>query len=305
MQEAMRKKNRTSSKNTFKPKSGNDNSKKNDLKGNEFTLKKFFASFKDQRLRKIFGLLLVIIAFYLFLSFSSYLVNWKTDDSLINDRTFNIELLGDTQIKAQNLMGRLGAITAHLFIKKWFGVSSFLFSLMFFVVGFKLMTRISVLPLWKTLRYSFFTMIWLSVALGFIFTRGEGLLLGGTFGYQSNIWLNGILGKVGTGFIILFALASFLIVVFNINTYHYRMLMDLLRGSDKKKADDELVIDENDETSENEQLPDVIDEYNEDDKFEEEFDSETAILERIRQRENQGNENDEFFEYDVAENGKR
>ncbi|MBW6478497.1 MAG: DNA translocase FtsK [Bacteroidales bacterium] len=300
----MRKKNnKTSSKNTFKPKSGNDNSKKNDLKGNEFTLKKFFASFKDQRLRKIFGLLLVIIAFYLFLSFSSYLVNWKTDDSLINDRTFNIELLGDTQIKAQNLMGRLGAITAHLFIKKWFGVSSFLFTLMFFVVGFKLMTRISVLPIWKTLRYSFFSMIWLSIALGFVFTRGEGLLLGGTFGYQSNIWLNGILGKVGTGFIILFALASFLIVVFNINTYHYRKLMDLFRGKDKGKAIEDSGI-QTDENTEDESYPDVIDDYNKSDSDEDdEFDSETAIMERIRERENQGGENDPFFEYNVGENG--
>ncbi len=303
----MRKKNKTSSKNTFKPKSGNDNSKKNDLKGNEFTLKKFFASFKDQRLRKIFGLLLVIVAFYLFLSFSSYLVNWKTDDSLINDRTFNIELLGDTQIKAQNLMGRLGAITAHLFIKKWFGVSSFLFTLMFFVVGFKLMTRISVLPVWKTLRYSFFSMIWLSVALGFVFTRGEGLLLGGTFGYQSNIWLNGILGKVGTGFIILFALASFLIVVFNLNTYHYRMLMDMFRSKDKKQGSDDTLIlnDENDEDIKDEQYPGVVDDYNEnsEENDEEDVDSETAIMERIRQRENQGDENDQFFEYNVAENG--
>ena len=300
----MRKKNNTSSKNTFKPKSGNDNSKKNDLKGNEFTLKKFFASFKDQRLRKILGLLLVIIAFYLFLSFSSYLVNWKTDDSLINDRTFNIELLGDSQLKAQNLMGRLGAITAHLFIKKWFGISSFLFTLMFFVVGFKLMTRISVLPVWKTLRYSFFSMIWLSVALGFVFTRGEGLLLGGTFGYQTNIWLNGILGKVGTGFIILFALASFLIIVFNINTYHYKMLMDMLRSKNKDAVGAENLSEEDDTDSNDEEYPGVIDVYKKPaDEENDEFDSETDIMQRIRDKANQSEEGDEFFEYNVAENG--
>ena len=301
----MRKKKNTSSKNTFKPKSGNNNSKKNDLKGNEFTLKKFFTSFKDQRLRKILGLLLVVIAFYLFLSFSSYLVNWKTDDSLINDRTFNIELLGDTQIKAQNLMGRLGAITAHLFIKKWFGVPSFLFTLMFFVVGFKLMTRISLLPVWKTLRYSFFSMILLSVTLGFIFTRGEGLLLGGTFGYQTNIWLNGILGKVGTGFIILFAIASFLIIVFNINTYHYRMLMDMFRRNTKTKDADETdkSNEEDDLYTGDDDYPGVIDEYNKPDDEEDEYESESEILQRIKDRENPGEDSDEFFEYDVAKNG--
>ncbi|MFN2395988.1 MAG: DNA translocase FtsK 4TM domain-containing protein [Bacteroidales bacterium] len=301
----MRKKNNNPPKNTFKPKSEGKKAKKDDLKNNEFSLKKFFVSFKDQRWRKIFGLLLIIISLYLFLSFGSYLVNWKSDDSMINDRTFDIELLADTEIQAQNSMGRLGAITAHLFIKKWFGVSSFLFTLLFFITGFKLLTRFSLLPLWKTIRYSFFMIVWLSVAFGFIFTHGEGLLLGGTFGYQSNVWLNGILGKVGTGFIILFAMASFLIIVFNINTYHYRMFMDKL-GWRRKAANDEQDDKEKDNSGE------VIDNYSEktdddtretQDEQEDEMDSEFSILQRLREKDGTTGENDEFFEYDLAENG--
>lgn len=301
----MRKKNNNPPKNTFKPKSEGKKAKKDDLKNNEFTLKKFFASFKDQRWRKIFGLLLIIVSLYLFLSFVSYLVNWKNDDSMINDRTFDIELITDTELEAQNMMGRLGAITAHLFIKKWFGVSSFLFTLMFFITGFKLLTRISLLPLWKTIRYSFFIMVWLSLAFGFMFTQGDGLLLGGTFGFQSNVWLNGILGKVGTGFIILFAMASFLIIAFNLNTYHYRMFMNKLGWKKRTAANDEQDEEEREYSGE------VIDDYSKtdddrekhnDDK-EDEMDSELSILQRLREKEGTTGENDEFFEYDVAENG--
>ncbi|TVQ88719.1 MAG: DNA translocase FtsK [Bacteroidetes bacterium] len=294
----MRKKKNNQTKNIFKPKSNGEKSKKDDLKGNEFSLKKFFASFKDQRLRKIVGLLLVITSLYLFLSFSSYLVNWKADDSLIDDRTFNIELLTDTEIKAQNLMGRLGAITAHLFIKKWFGISSFLFPLMLFVGGFRLLTSLSILPVWKTIRYSFFAIIWFSIAFGFIFTQGDGLLLGGTFGYQSNLWLNGIFGKIGTGFIILFALASFLILVYNLNAYHFRRLTDKFKT--QKTGVDEKTAEPGDDASE--EISNVIDFSDDENEFlnphdEESTESESDILSRIRQKEEKG----EFLEYDVSE----
>lgn len=298
MWETMRKKKNNQTKNIFKPKSNGEKSKKDDLKGNEFSLKKFFASFKDQRLRKIVGLLLVITSLYLFLSFSSYLVNWKADDSLIDDRTFNIELLTDTEIKAQNLMGRLGAITAHLFIKKWFGISSFLFPLMLFVGGFRLLTSLSILPVWKTIRYSFFAIIWFSIAFGFIFTQGDGLLLGGTFGYQSNLWLNGIFGKIGTGFIILFALASFLILVYNLNAYHFRRLTDKFKT--QKTGVDEKTAEPGDDASE--EISNVIDFSDDENEFlnphdEESTESESDILSRIRQKEEKG----EFLEYDVSE----
>lgn len=298
MWETMRKKKNNQTKNIFKPKSNGEKSKKDDLKGNEFSLKKFFASFKDQRLRKIVGLLLVITSLYLFLSFSSYLVNWKADDSLIDDRTFNVELLTDTEIKAQNLMGRLGAITAHLFIKKWFGISSFLFPLMLFVGGFRLLTSLSILPVWKTIRYSFFAIIWFSIAFGFIFTQGDGLLLGGTFGYQSNLWLNGIFGKIGTGFIILFALASFLILVYNLNAYHFRRLTDKFKT--QKTGVDEKTAEPGDDASE--EISNVIDFSDDENEFlnphdEESTESESDILSRIRQKEEKG----EFLEYDVSE----
>ncbi|MFN3554671.1 MAG: DNA translocase FtsK 4TM domain-containing protein [Bacteroidales bacterium] len=296
----MRKKNGTTPKNTYKPKAQPDKGKSDDLKGNEFTLKQFFQSFKDQRLRKIAGLLLVLSALYLFLSFSSYLANWKSDDSIFDGKTFNFELLADTSIQAQNMMGRLGAITAHLFIKKWFGISSFVFSLVFFLVGIKLMTRLSLLPIWKTTRYSFFSMLWTSVALGFVFSSGEALLLGGTFGYMTNLWLNGIFGKIGTGFIILFAMGSFLIIVFNLNRHHFNAL--LARLGRKQQLEQEESTDEEDQDlneMEEEQGELLVDPEMQDDVMEEDLDSETAIIEKIKASQKQ--ENDQFFEYDVAE----
>lgn len=306
----MRKKRNNPPQNKYKAKDPGDN-KKDDLKGNEFTLRKFFSSFKDQRYRKIFGLLLIVISLYLFLAFSSYLFSWKTDDDLLNGKALNLELLTDNSIRTENMMGRLGAVTAHLFIKKWFGVSAFLFSLVFFVLGFRLSARRNILPVWKTIRYSFFGMIWFSVCLGFLFTSGDWLMLGGVFGYESNQWLNGIFGKVGAGFLLVFTLASFMILVFNLNINHFRTLINSLKqffAFADKEIDREVAADpadvpadvaeisaEEEETGEREDsLPHDM----------QELDSELAIIEKLS-RKNQDENNsqeDSFFEYDIAEN---
>ncbi|TVQ12351.1 MAG: DNA translocase FtsK [Bacteroidetes bacterium] len=296
----MRKNKPNPPKNTFKDKPAAATGKKDDLKGNEFSFKKFFTSFKDQRYRKIFGLLLIIISFYLFLAFTSYLFHWQDDDSYLEDKAFSFGLLLDSSVIAQNMMGRLGAVTSHIFIKKWFGISSFLFSLVAFVGGYRLMTKKSVLPVWKTIRYSFFAMIWFSVALGFVFTSEAWTILGGTFGYESNVKLNGIFGKIGTGFILLFALASFLIVVFNLNTTHFRQLMARLR----KTTDETDASEEGSPESPEEGFNTDDTELTTQTSFED-LDSEMAIIEKIR---NKGQaekgieeKKEEFFEFNVGE----
>ncbi len=200
-------------KTTFKEKAG----KKNDLANNEFSLKNFPDFFKSRRLRKIAGLFLVLLSFYLVLAFSSYLFSWKAEDDIFSNRVFNWELLFDNTIEANNIMGRLGAVTAYLFIKKWFGVPSYLFAFIGFIFGVKLLLNRYLLPLWKTFKYSVFSLIWLSLTFGFLFRSNDMLMLGGTFGYQANNWLIGILGNAGTGFLLFFAITSFLIFVFDVN----------------------------------------------------------------------------------------
>jgi DNA segregation ATPase FtsK/SpoIIIE, S-DNA-T family len=101
--------------------------------------------------------------------------------------------------------------------------------------------------------------------------------LGGAFGYEANLWLNGILGKIGTGFLLFFSLASFLIIVYNLNIEHFRALrarMIMAKSSDEQ-SQDELEALPDDETDD--QLPDAEDE-------EEEYDSEVAIINKIKAR---------------------
>ena len=209
----MRNKPRNLKRNSYRAKK----EKKTDLEGNELSLGSFKEFVRNERLRKIIGLFFVLFSLFLLLSFISYLFSWKADDDLLNGRVFNWDLLKDASIVADNMMGRLGAITAHLFIKKGFGISSFLFVLMFFVAGFKWLFGYSLLPGWKTFRYSVFFIFWASLFFGAIIPSGPWLILGGTFGYQANVWLNGVIGGFGTALFLLFSIGAFLILAFDTN----------------------------------------------------------------------------------------
>jgi DNA segregation ATPase FtsK/SpoIIIE, S-DNA-T family len=178
-----------------------------------FSLRSFLSSFKDDRFRKICGVFMILFAAFLLLAFSSYLLSWKEDYNYLDGSFF--KLLFNSSIKVENWVGRLGALTANVFIKKWFGLASYLFILLFFITGIKLLVRVSIIPLWKTYKYSFFSIIWTSVFLAFIFRSENLLLLGGVFGYQSNLWLKGIIGNIGTALLLFFSMLGFLIMVYN------------------------------------------------------------------------------------------
>lgn len=218
----MQKKGPKYKKNTYK----NTIDPKDDLSGNEFTFATFSNFFKNKKLKKIGGLFLIIISFYLILAFTSYLFSWKAEDNIFDNKAFNWELIIDDSIEANNIMGRFGAITSYLFIKKWFGVSSYLFAFISFILGVKLLFNKSLLPLWRTIKYSFFSLIWLSITFGFVFKTNSLQLLGGTFGFEANKWLNGIFGNIGTGFILIFFVIAFFISVFDTN---FSRLLSLLK----------------------------------------------------------------------------
>ncbi len=186
-----------------------------DIEGNEVSWSSVRAFFRDKRLRKAFGLFFVLLSVYLFLAFVSYLFSWKADDSILDGRSLNWALLSDPGIEVSNMMGRAGAILAHLFIKQWFGVPAFLFLLIFFVAGLRMLSGLRVLPIRKTISYSIFFILWTSVFLAFVVPEGELLILGGIFGYESKVWLNGLLGAIGTAFLLLFTIGTFIILVFN------------------------------------------------------------------------------------------
>ncbi len=167
---------------------------------------------KKEKFRKILGFFFILLSVFLLFAFTSYFFSWWIDFDKISKLALS-DLSGKVEI--QNWMGFVGAYLSDILIKKCFGISSYLFILIFFIIGVKLFLNIKLLSIGKTFRYSFIAIIWFSVALGFIFKNTDYSILGGIFGYQSNIWLEGIIGKIGTGILLLFILMSFFTILYN------------------------------------------------------------------------------------------
>jgi len=173
--------------------------------------------YKDERFQKIVGMFFILFGIYLGMSIISNVINYfsfTTDDAIISQHTFP----KPTDL-VHNWMGGLGAFLSDVMVKQWFGISSVLFSLFSISLGLKLL-KYKKFPLMPVFWYSVFGLLWTSTTLGFVFqTFSDLLILGGTVGYQSAIWLQGIIGKPGLGILLFFTLMSFLILVYNINIY--------------------------------------------------------------------------------------
>jgi S-DNA-T family DNA segregation ATPase FtsK/SpoIIIE len=167
---------------------------------------------KDERTHKITGAVFLLLAVFLFIAFTSYLFTWKEDQ----DKVFHGAsiLLPSSEVKVSNLLGNLGALIAHQFFYKGFGLASYLFCSFFFIVGANLLFARKIFSIKRNLRYVVAGLLYFSVALAFA-TRGNGFPWGGAVGDMISDWLVKFLGWVGTAAILLVTGLAYFIWRFN------------------------------------------------------------------------------------------
>lgn len=171
----------------------------------------------DERLHKIVGLFFLLFGIYLFIALFSFLITWEADQSLVLNLGWDMFLQTDPDA-AENWLGKIGAWVGYTFAYKGFGIASMLFSLCATAIGVKMLTQTEPIPVGKTIRYSFFGIIWISLVTGFIFTD-VWQILGGTFGHFGYLYLKGLIGTAGAGLMLMCYALVFAVAVFNIKFY--------------------------------------------------------------------------------------
>jgi DNA segregation ATPase FtsK/SpoIIIE, S-DNA-T family len=167
---------------------------------------------KDERTHKIFGALFLLFAFLLFIAFTSYLFTWTSDGKYFNQ--WHKLLLPTDDIKVDNLLGTFGVLISFLFIYYGFGIASYLFCSFLFIVGVNLFFGRKIFSLARNIKYVIIGLVVISVSASFI-TAGSRFPWGGGVGKELNLWLQQMVGKVGTAAILLVALLSYIIWRFN------------------------------------------------------------------------------------------
>ena len=167
---------------------------------------------KDERTHKILGAFLLLIAFLMFVGFTSYLFTWQEDQSKVSNGAS--VLLPGHDVKVFNMLGTAGAYFSHLFFFKGFGISSYLFCSFFFVLGANAFFGRKLFSLSRHIKYVIIGLLVISIAASFIM-QNDPFPWGGAVGNLSNNWLQQVIGKVGTAAVLLVAVLAYIIWRFN------------------------------------------------------------------------------------------
>ena len=255
--------------NTFKNGSGSTGTKKTknttisyQKRAKTKSFDQFNFSEGQRKALKILGLFLLLLAGLFTVAFVSYLFTWQSDQSYIAQSNGGwstlmqtTEEIHDETIETpivQNKLGKFGALLANQFIYEWFGVASFLFILVLFVIGYKFLYKRSILPVWKTVIYSLVAIILLSITLGFAqdFISNTPHILEGKFGFWTHQIPKNQIGTVGTGGLLVFIFLTALVLLYN---YDLRFSFQ----SSKKQLeeeDEEFVEDDQNYTTVNNKI---------------------------------------------------
>ena len=163
---------------------------------------------KDERTTKIAGASSLLFSLFLFIAFTSYLFTWQDDQDKVHQ--FGIKIFATNDVVIHNLLGVLGAYSAHIFIYSGFGLASYLFCTFFFVLGVNLLFGKKIFSLIRNLRYVIIGLIVLSVSFSF-FARFSDFSFGGAVGEMINDWFVKWIGEFGTGALLIASVFSYFI----------------------------------------------------------------------------------------------
>ncbi|MFV8369692.1 DNA translocase FtsK [Flavobacterium sp. LB2R40] len=186
--------------------------KKNETTGETKTTAKITKQHKV-----VFGSLLVLFSIALLLAFVSFYIYGQQDQSAVQELTNRSETV-------QNWLGKFGAFLADLLVYKGFGVASFIFIRLFFLSGIYLVLGIPLHKLKNIWFWDLFVIIILSILFGFFATSAPEL--GGTIGYELNLFLQDYLGKPGTLLVLLFGLIIYVIFKIKLSPENIQSFFD-------------------------------------------------------------------------------
>ena len=184
----------------------------------------FIEFFKNENNKKVFGFLFVLFSMYFFISFTSFLFQWKEDFSVVSEKKnawFNI--LTDSELTVNNALGKLGALFSHFFIYVYFGISAYLIPVLFLFSGIKLLGY-HLISIKKYIRQSLWGLIWIPVFTSHFFSSNNSSneksqffeILAGGNGIESTKFIVSLLGSIGTTLLIITTFLIFVTINFNI-----------------------------------------------------------------------------------------
>ena len=177
------------------------------------------------KFKVVLGYTLLFTSIVLFISFISYMFNWKVDQS-------NVNSLFDRDIQVENILGKVGASISHFFIFKLFGIGSFVIPIILLLSSYFILFNKKILLLIKNINWLLVLMIWTIIFSGYISDYYP--LQTGIVGFELNSFLKAYIGDTGIIIILSFILLTSAAVVWNLTP---NSILSLFKNTKNSKTD--------------------------------------------------------------------
>ncbi|PLX04748.1 MAG: cell division protein FtsK [Marinilabiliales bacterium] len=171
----------------------------------------------DLKYQRVLGFFFLLFSVYVFLSISSFIVNWfdaNPSDELANTIS---SYFSDHAKQVEVWTGKFGSIISSYIVLKGFGLGAFFIPLLLLAIGLKLLINTALFKTWTWFQVLTISFLWIPLLFNLIFPEHPENILGGLLGNQLNVWLSNYIGRVGLIFSLVFVPAVFLLIDYQFN----------------------------------------------------------------------------------------
>ena len=167
---------------------------------------------RKRQIRLGTGMFLLLAGAFVCFSIISYYSSWNADqDKLFSTNSYFYFLFHDSA--ATNWGGRLGAVLSHILVFNGAGIASIVIGLAIGSLGLNMIYGKKALPIMRYIRWLSIILLLAAPTLTYLFPDSP-FPIGGALGNVAIGYFNGLLGKAGTGMVLLSTILFFVFVIF-------------------------------------------------------------------------------------------
>lgn len=205
---------------------------KKEKKGFKLKLPKGKSIEMNTQTKRSLGIILLMLAVFLLLSFISFIGTYKADFGIASEILGKHLTTVDPELPS-NWMGYIGAVLAHKFIYTWFGLASFVFPVFLglWALAFAFDIKLKQQTIFN--RIGFFLLLWMPIMLSLL-AKGKSDFIAGGYGVYMMLWLKTIIGAPGLVLFLVGTLITFLLIALN-----FDLVDKLLKEKNQADAEDQ------------------------------------------------------------------
>ncbi len=172
---------------------------------------------RTRQIRLTLGIVVLLAGIFICFAIISYFFTWQADQDTVMKKAGIWQFLFNKDTEntrvVTNWGGRLGAWLSHTLVYRGAGIASFAVGLWITCLGLNMVYGKQVIPLLRYLRWLALTLLIAAPILTYIMPHAA-FPFGGAWGVEAVHYLEGLLGRTGTGMLLTAITAFFIFVIF-------------------------------------------------------------------------------------------